>query len=247
MSVEPSGTRRILLTLDATGNAPALIDLGVEIASLLNARLHSQFVEDIDLLRIADLPCTTEITLSSATERAMDAASMLRSLQVSSARSREYLNQTADQASVQWSFNTVRGRRMESGLSEPEEYDLTIIGQAGTTHTPEKISPRRKRILLIDGDSSAMRRALELIKKLAVAASIEITMLQSGRKVDNRVLEKIQRGLNILINPPKTYQADRLSGLSAEGPDYVIVARNQSLPMLQEILRESSCPVILVS
>jgi len=229
------------------GDATVMIDLAVELAVALNARVHSQFVEDIDLLRIADLPCTREITLSSASVRPMDANSILRSLQNLSAQSREYLNRIADQASVQWSFNIVRGRRIESGLDESEEYDLTIIGQSGTRHAVRSINQRRKRILLIDGKASKMRQALKLIEKLSLVSSIELTVLEREHKIYNRVLDKIQNGLDILINPSRAYQVDMLSRSGSERPDYVIAMRHQSLLMLREIVRESNCPVILVS
>jgi nucleotide-binding universal stress UspA family protein len=247
MTPDSSRPRRILLTLDAIGDASAMIDLAVELAAALNAQLHSQFVEDIDLLRIAELPCTSEIMLSSASERPMDANSILRALQNLSAQSREYLNRIADQASVQWSFNIVRGRRIESGLDESEEYDLTIIGPSGTRHAVRRINPRRKRILFIDGNPSEMRQAFELIEKLSLVSSIELTVLEQDPKMDKRVLGKIQDGLDIHVNPSKAYQVDMLSRSGSERPDYVIATRHQSLLMLREIVRESNCPVILVS
>jgi len=52
------GFLRILVALDATEDSLTSLDLATRLAAKLRAELEGLFVEDINLLRMADLPCT---------------------------------------------------------------------------------------------------------------------------------------------------------------------------------------------
>ena len=58
--------RRILLALEAGNGGSAAMEAATHLAAQLNAELHGLFLEDINLIRLAELPFAREIGLTSA-------------------------------------------------------------------------------------------------------------------------------------------------------------------------------------
>ncbi|MGB7837261.1 MAG: universal stress protein, partial [Terrimicrobiaceae bacterium] len=58
--------RRILVALDASAHSRAALEAACELALGLDAELSGLFVEDINLLRLAQLPFASEISYPSA-------------------------------------------------------------------------------------------------------------------------------------------------------------------------------------
>ena len=63
---------RILVALDSGTNAPAGLDVAVELARRLQAELQGLYVEDDDLFRIAALPFTTQVNLTTGGRQPLD-------------------------------------------------------------------------------------------------------------------------------------------------------------------------------
>lgn len=156
---ELEAIRRILVALDGSGHSLAALDIAAALAAQLHAELEALFVEDADLLSLADLPCarvTSALLLE--TERT-DRARMERQLRLQAARARANLQRHAGSLGIQATFRTVRGKVTAEVLAAAAEADLISLGKAGYD-APGWVRP-----------GSTLRAALEAGRPLLVVES----------------------------------------------------------------------------
>jgi nucleotide-binding universal stress UspA family protein len=122
--------RRILVGLDASGHSLAALEAAADLAARLEAELVGLFVEDINLLRLAELPFAREVGGFSATRRRLDSRQMERQLHVQAERARRALETHARRVQVHWSFQVTRGGVALELLTAASDADLVILGRA---------------------------------------------------------------------------------------------------------------------
>jgi len=123
--------RRILVGLDASRHSLAALEAAADLAARMEAELVGLFVEDINLLRLAELPFAREVGGFSATRRRLDSRQLERQLHVQAQRARRALEAQARRVQVHWSFKVTRGGVALELLSAASEADLVILGRAG--------------------------------------------------------------------------------------------------------------------
>ncbi|MBM4429906.1 MAG: universal stress protein [Chloroflexi bacterium] len=121
--------RRILVALDASQHSLVALETAAELAARLEAELVGLFVEDINLLRLAELPFAQELGIFSATGRRLDTQQVERQLQAQAERARRALATRAERAHVRWSFQVTRGVVAPQLLIAASEADLLILGR----------------------------------------------------------------------------------------------------------------------
>jgi nucleotide-binding universal stress UspA family protein len=122
--------RRILVALDASSHSLAALEAAVELAAKMEAELLGLFVEDINLLQLAELPFAQGISYPSAVGQQLDKSSMELALKVKAAQARQALATAAGQLHVRWSFRTVRGYITSEVLEAALEADLLTLGKS---------------------------------------------------------------------------------------------------------------------
>ena len=195
-SIPRSPFERIVVALDGSTYGLVALEAAATLAAALHAELVGLFVEDVNLLRLAQLPFAQEISYLAATPRKLDVARMTRQLQARATQARQQLRQSAENKEVRWSFSVVRGLIADELLSATPATDLLVLGRvshpraqksrlgstarmvvdratlARATHSILLIPPGadldRPVLALYDGSAGA-RRALILAGKLAQA------------------------------------------------------------------------------
>jgi nucleotide-binding universal stress UspA family protein len=180
---------RIIVALDGSWYGLVALEAAVIVAAALHAELVGLFVEDINLLRLAQLPFAQEVSYLAATPRKLDEAGMTRQLQARAAQAQQQLMHTAEKKEVRWSFHVARGLVADELLDATPATDLLVLGRvsrpralkpvlgstaqvvvARATHSILLIPPgadlERPVLVLYDGSAGA-RRALILAGKLA--------------------------------------------------------------------------------
>ncbi len=178
--------RRILIALDASPHSLAALRAAAELAAHLEAELSGLFVEDINLLRISDLPFTRQVSYYSATISRVDRQEIEQQLRAQAAYARRMLQNHAENRRVRSTFRVARGAIAEELINAAMENDLLILGKAGwsrrkrlgsTTLVMISQSPRHTLILqqgarlahplgvLYDGSENS-RRALLVAQRL---------------------------------------------------------------------------------
>ena len=132
--------RRILVALDDSSHSHAALTAAAQLAAQLSAELQGLFIEDVNLLRLTELPFAREVGLHTATRRPLNARDLERQLRAQARRVQARLTAIAERDQLQWSFRVARGTIAAELLDASSEVDLVILGRSGW-------SPRRGRTL----------------------------------------------------------------------------------------------------
>lgn len=130
--------RHILVALDASPHSLAALETAADMAAYLEAELSALFIEDINLLNLADLPFIKQVDPLSASLLPLDRQHISRQFRMQAIRARKALEQVADRTHVQWSFRVIRGHVTTEIMTAASEADLVILGKVGWSPTKEK-------------------------------------------------------------------------------------------------------------
>jgi len=120
--------RRILLAVDASPENLSTVESVAALAERLEAELRGLFVEDIDLLRLAEHPEASAFSLLSAARQHLSQGLIQRALRAQAARGRRAVEDAAWRRRIKSSFEVRRGRVAAQVLALAEEVDLVIVG-----------------------------------------------------------------------------------------------------------------------
>lgn len=202
--------RRILVALDTSPHSLAALDAAVKLAAKMNAELLGLFVEDVALLRLADVPCAREVLYFSTAEVPLSRASMESSLRIQADQAREALAAAAQRAQVEWSFRTVRGDVSSEVLAAASDVDLLAMGRGGWSLDrmfrmgstalelsassipvlllPESGLPAKASLVVYYDGSQAAKRGLLAALQLADTGMDGITVLLDAANRDEAIL-----------------------------------------------------------
>lgn len=124
---------RVLVALDASPHSRAALKAAAELAADLHAELLGMFIEDINLLRLAQLPCAREVAYATGGVRAVDSQRLERALRTQAVQLEHMLATVAQGRNVQWSFRVSRGHVAQELLAAAEEGDVLVLGRVGTS------------------------------------------------------------------------------------------------------------------
>jgi hypothetical protein len=188
--------KRIIINIDSGGFSASIMESAVILASRLQANLCGLFIEDTELLQLANLPFTREITLHTALFRDLSSSSMERNLNAIAAQMRQTLEEMATISDVGCSFRTVRGPRLESVIKESEDSQLILImPKKRLTENRYHAKPADKShpiVLFYDGSLQA-HRAVRVIKSMNNTHSVmkRLLVLTTSQAVEDELLEQL--------------------------------------------------------
>jgi len=122
--------RRILVALDTSTDSLAALQAAANLAAIMEAKLMGLFVEDVNLLRLAQLPFAREVCWPTASGRPLDEERMERELRLRASQARRALAYAAEEAEAEWTFQVVRGTVTAKVLEAALEADLLSLGRA---------------------------------------------------------------------------------------------------------------------
>ncbi len=123
--------RRILVALDASSHSAAALEAAAELAARYGAELLGLYVEDINLLRLAQLPFAQEVGQFTAVCRQLDVQEVRRQIRSQTGRIRRMFEVTTRRTRVRWSFQVTRGAVASEVLGAASEVDALVLGRAG--------------------------------------------------------------------------------------------------------------------
>jgi hypothetical protein len=207
------------------------------------------FIEDEDLLMLSGLPCTREITLTTASERHTSVVQMQRMLRSVARQFEQTLQREAQILKIAWSYEYVRGRVRDVGLKPRLDVAYTILARSGSQRYQPRHGERSYRILLIGDHSIQQTHALSVLLRHYGHAKVEITSVEVSKDggAGQDLLRQLQHPVgNISLLEVNREQA--IKGLVQSGSSYdcAIVSIHQKLDDLVLIINTLQCPVILV-
>jgi nucleotide-binding universal stress UspA family protein len=186
-----SPIKRILAALDASTSSLNALQTAVDLAARFDAELLGLFVEDINLLRLAQLPFAREISFYSSRLRRIETKEMELELRTQAARIRAMLAKAADNLGVSWEFRTIRGDVGAEVLSAGAKADLVIMGKIGRSLPGFRRSGSTVRTLLLQrmGMTMILESRVQIVHTPVVAV---YDNAESARKVLNTAVHLSQ-------------------------------------------------------
>ncbi len=127
--------RRILVALDASLNSKAALAAAIGVAETFHSEIVGLFVEDINLLRLADLPFAREVRFGDAGVRQFEPGSVQRRLRARAAILRRELEESAAEHKISSTFRVLRGPVDRELLAAAVDTDLVALGRLGHSLT----------------------------------------------------------------------------------------------------------------
>jgi hypothetical protein len=268
---------RVVVSFDTTPVGEAALETALGLAAILHAEVTGLFVEDVGLVRMAELPFTRELGLASAILRPIDTADIERALRLQAEQSRAWLAAAAAALNLQWSFRVVRGQAVNAVFEYGEGCALVVLGaaSAGVVARSVELSPAgaarrsvsarqgfrylsaRPIVLLFDGSERGMR-ALAAGHALAMRAGTRLTLLVTGGSAEEFDRCR-QQARSWLVERGGAARYVWLKQRDVESVAQAVGVENASALLLHEdaapsdrrllrsLLAELGCPVVLVS
>jgi nucleotide-binding universal stress UspA family protein len=255
---DASAVRRIAVTLDALDISIVALDQAARLARHMGAQLEGIFVEDIDLLQLAELPFLREVRRSSRSVEAMNPARMEQEFRVLARRAERLLGEQAARHHVTWSFRVWRGSIDSDLLADAMEVDVLALTRLGSVLARSPVArPGCGAIAVLyeGGDSAA--RALDTAASLAAEQQARLNiLLPVVQGLDTEVLRQEaalhlgeQAGAAQFIQMPDDSLPALLEALAGTGSAALILQRDHELlqtPTLRLCLNSLNCPVLVV-
>ena len=208
--------RRILVALDVSEQSRAALEAAARLAGGLNAELVGLFVEDSDLLRMAELPVTRLVGARGT--GALDPAMLRRAFKVQAAEAREALERSAEQWQVKWSFRVTRGSSAEAVVAEAGDFDLVALGR--TSRPAVRTAPL----------GATARRT-------AMAASCSVLVSRGGQRAGCPLLALYEggtRALPLTAELSRVFACSLIVGVLAETPERAAALEAEAETWLRE-------------
>jgi nucleotide-binding universal stress UspA family protein len=201
--------RSIAVALDCSPHSRASLAAAAEMASRLQAELIGIFVEDINLLRMAELPFIEEIRRYSGTTGKFDTEQLERLLRIQAKNAQDLLQRTADEFTVHHTFRVLRGMVPEELMTAAPEADLLVLGRSGRSPSCRKGLGSTARIALFEG-----KQTILLMRQGVTAAEGPLLVLYDGSEGSKQALLTAlgiagpESTLQILITEPRSDAAE---------------------------------------
>lgn len=157
----------------------------LELLSLLVAETPAEilglFLEDPELLALAELPVAREFCQLTHSERRLEAADIERQLRIQARAAEQALAGLAGASGFNWSFRTVRGSLAGLLADALHEMDLLLLSASRSIQPlPAKSAlsrPVRRPVAVIFDGSEAAERALTVACRIASAGKQPLSIL----------------------------------------------------------------------
>jgi nucleotide-binding universal stress UspA family protein len=252
MSTAPDAEpiQRILLAIDGSPHSLAAMQAAVDLSAGLDAELIAVFVEDLNLLRMAQLPIASEVSHYTASIHRLKPERIRRQLKAQAAQARSALARQARVQGVVWEFLVLRGDISLELLAKAEAADLMILGKAGWSKrrrigsTARLVIREAPSFVLVLQHGSHWARPVLLVYDGS-------PLSQSGLKVAQVLAEQSGQPLSVMTVARKKSDAmdleqDVVARLGVDAADVsfyrVLASRSEDLARL---VRNMDCLLIL--
>jgi nucleotide-binding universal stress UspA family protein len=253
MTAEQTPIRRIMVALDASATSISALRNAVELAARLRAELIGLYVEDTNLLRLAQLPFVREVRTFSETLHPLDALDLERQLRVEAARVRQVLERICDERHVRCRFQVFRGAVGAELLAAAANADLMVLGKIGRSYFGTK------RIGSITRMMVSRRTGMTLIMQSGALLTVPVMLLYDGSEQARKALSVASHlarspdgRLTVFVVADNRKDAGRLEMEVMQhlqdyggGADFRLLVRDALADIARRIWAEGGGPVVI--
>ena len=190
---------RILVAVDTSLQSYDALETAAEFASHLKAHLMALFIEDVNLIKLAELPFAKELDRSSGVMRPLNSGALTRALQADAQKLQQRLAEESEKRQISVSMKVVRGQYLTAAMQVAEKSDIVFLNDITTLTygTIKTGAPRTRRIpighkpvwILYDGSEDTQRclsLALSLAQKDRSELIVVFTDSVVGKELDSQ-------------------------------------------------------------
>lgn len=234
-STQPPKKISITVALDASPESLVALEISTALAKWMQAEICGVFVEDDDLVRLCELPFSTEIGAQSATSRYLTEFCMTHEFEILERAMQERLEETANRYEVPWRFEIRKGPVTEQLLSAAKTTSIFSIGRVGRSEKQQQIGSSARR-LLAEAENSVLLSSANTRDDVGST----VTLLYTGTPAADRALcqaiQLVQNSENTLSVIVWQGEQDPLSTKPAMEPTVEELAQS----VLDQLPEESS-------
>ncbi len=123
--------RRIVVAMDTSVHARAAAEAAVTLAVRFKAVLEGLFVEDVNLINLAEHPLSRLVNFPSGKGSSLDRRALERHIKSECARAQRTLELMATRLELRPAFRILRGRVESEIVTAASEADLLVVGLTG--------------------------------------------------------------------------------------------------------------------
>jgi hypothetical protein len=258
--VQEQRTRRIAVLFGSGTSDAGVAGVLGSLVQEVSTDITGLFLEDLRVLRLAELPFTTELCRVSMVRRPLTLRELERQMRIQAMRAETIVRRVAEQAGLPWSFRKHRGR-LATALAEARDVDLLLLGAArfalasAELRTPaRRVESRRPIAVLVDrarGGERAIAAGIELAKKTGralivfLAAEGTESPVDLGRRIRELLGSKQAIVQTVASTPPET----ALAAVRRAAPSLLVVGADEAgfeESRLAALQRELRCPTLVV-
>ncbi len=227
------------------------------------AEIHGLFVEDIELLSLADLPLAREYCRLTHVERVVQVPELERQFRIQARAAEQALTALASRRGMQCSFRTVRGEPATLLRETLEAMDLMLL--SATRHTLSTADyrafatrgrPVKRPVTVVFDGSEVAQRALGVATQLARAGAAALTVLlvdDTSAAFDalrSQATEQIGTQPAEFREVVKPEMSELIRQVQSSRAGCLVIGRNEDLLTpnnIERLRHQPGCPVVLVS
>jgi hypothetical protein len=253
---------RILVMLSSIESDRAALEALSLLAGGNPAEILGLFVEDVELLSLAQLPIAREYCLLTHVERHLQAPDVERQFRIQARAAQQALAEIASRLGSSLSFRTVRGITTTLLREALAETDLMLFGTArgtlrmpgGFTRAATGLRSRQPVAVVFDG-SDAAQRALRTALQIAQDKAVPLTVILTASEPEhlstlaNQAIRQAGTRSLHLVNLVNPALQDVLAQVRVQRCAALVVAITAELLQEENLGRlrnELNCPAILV-
>ncbi len=195
---DEAAIRRILIALDASPASMAALEAAAELAARLDAELLGLFVEDIDLLRLSELPFARQVGVHSASISQISREQVEQQLRAQANLGRRALAELALRSNLRTEFRVARGSITTELLQAALDTDLVILGKAGWSHRQKLGSTARTMIKRSPGHTMFLQHGAHIAHAVGVIYDGSV-LAARALGLAASLLPDVNAGLSILV------------------------------------------------
>lgn len=249
---------RITVMLGSSGADRTTLEMLGLLTTETPAEILGLFLEDPELMALAELPVAREYCQLTHAEQRLEAADLERRLRIQARAAEQALAGLAASSGFNWSFRTVRGSLAGLLTDTIREMDLLLLGAARSLSPllarPALPRPQQRPVTVIFDGSDTARRAVSVASRMASTSRQPLVILLTATGPDT--LQAVRAQAATLAGPvaadyrelASTEPAAMLAAAHAAHASALVVGLSERLSpaSIEQLRNRLRCPAVLV-
>jgi K+-sensing histidine kinase KdpD len=253
MTEDTPVSERVVVALNVLRHDIDVLELAAHLAARKQAQLVAYYVEETNLIHLAELPFAMEIDRFSATERKIDLPRMMRTLRTSTEQIQKTLYRLNERLHIDTSFRTLRGHFVSAVMSEIEQVDVVFLSRRTEPHKSRVAKKAAHYPLWVVFDGSAeSARALRMAVDLALLESTSLCVAlpaetdRESEALKRQVVECCVPNVAARFVSVHPFDASNLLRSMRHTGCRLLVIKRQNGGFNRAVSETIPCPVVLV-